>query len=162
MTDDPVHQPRFPLRINVGFLLHAPIGTYRDIHFEFPVLTLEDDLEVKELSGMVRISRTPQGMLMQGEFRAETGAECVRCLNNFMQPLATSFNELYAFDLRSVSDSGLLVPEDGNIDLAPLVREYLLIEVPISPICRPECKGLCPECGENLNQVTCDHVTLSK
>jgi uncharacterized protein len=153
---------RYPLRINVGFLLHSPIGTSRDIYFDFPTLQLTSDLEITECTGMVRIDRITQGFLLQGEFRGKKGEQCVRCLGNFLQSLETSFNELYGFDQRSVSDSGLIVPEDGNVDLAPLVREYLLIEVPINPICRPDCKGLCPICGEDLNEITCEHVARSE
>ena len=151
-------QTRYPLRINVGFLLHSPIGTSRDIHFDFPTLQLTSDLEINEMKGMVRIDRTTQGLLLQGEFRGKKGEQCVRCLSDFKQSLETSFNELYAFDQQSVSDSGLVVPEDGNLDLAALVRDYLLIEVPINPICRLDCKGLCPICGEDLNELTCEHV----
>ena len=44
-----------------------------------------------------------------------------------------------------------------HIDLAPLIREYALLDVPIKPICKPACKGLCPVCGEDLNQVDCGH-----
>ena len=66
---------------------------------------------------------------------------------------------MYAFSTRSTSDSNLLVPEDGNIDLEWLVREYLLVEVPISPLCKPDCKGLCSVCGENLNLNVCEHVS---
>ena len=154
-------QPRYPLRFNVGFLLNKPIGTYRDIHFEYPEINLSEDLVIQEFTGAARVSRTPQGLLVQGEFSGKTGEECVRCLENFLQPLTTSFSELYAFNYRSVSESGLILPEDANIDLGPLVREYLLIELPISPICRPDCKGLCPVCGEDLNQVTCEHVAHS-
>ncbi|NCP16799.1 DUF177 domain-containing protein, partial [bacterium] len=58
---------------------------------------------------------------------------------------------------RSVTDSGLILPEDGYIDLEPLMREYALLEVPISPVCKPDCKGLCPVCGEDLNLVNCGH-----
>ena len=158
----PVPQPRYPLRINVGFLLHSPIGTSRDIHFDFPSIQVTEDLEIKELKGIVRLTRTTQGLLLQGEFRGTKGEDCVRCLSEFQQYLETSFDELYAFNSRSESDSGLTVPEDGNIDLAPLIREYLLIEVPISPICRPDCKGLCPVCGENLNETICEHVAQSE
>jgi len=153
-----VKQPRFPLRINVGFLVHQPIGTYRDIHFEYPQLQIPPDFSIEQFFGVVRISRTPQGLIFQGEFRGNHQEECVRCLAEFTQPLQTSFSELFAFTERSVSDSELLVPEDGNVDLDPLVREYLLLEVPIRPLCKPDCKGLCVECGEDLNVRACEHV----
>jgi uncharacterized protein len=64
---------------------------------------------------------------------------------------------LYAFTPRSATDSDLIVPEDGHIDLAPLVREYMLLDIPMKPLCRPDCKGLCPVCGQNLNDSTCQH-----
>lgn len=51
----------------------------------------------------------------------------------------------------------MVIPEDGNVDFAPLVREYLLLEVPIKLLCRENCRGLCPECGENLNVSLCEH-----
>lgn len=152
-----MNQPRYPLRFNVGFLLNQPIGTSRDIHFEYPEVTLEPDLKMTEFSGVARIGRTPQGILVQGKFQGNAPAECVRCLSGFEQPLHAAFDELYAFDKRSVTESGLILPEDANIDLEPLVRDYLLIEVPISPICKPDCKGLCPICGQNLNEEPADH-----
>lgn len=152
---------RYPLRINVGFLIHSPIGTNRDMHFELPRLKIPPDFDAAGFSGTVRINRTPQGLLFQGEFQGITELECVRCLEGFSQHLHTTFDELYAFDERSISDSGLLVPEDGVIDLAPLVREYLMLEVPISPLCKLDCRGLCATCGENLNLRQCEHIAES-
>lgn len=152
-----MNQPRYPLRINVGFLLHQPIGTNRDIRFDYPELSIPPDFSVTEFSGLVRISRTPQGLLFQGEFRADHTLECVRCLAQFSQPLLASFSELFAFSEKTTTESGLLVPEDGNVDLDPLVRDYLLLEIPISPLCKPDCKGLCAVCGEDLNTRLCEH-----
>jgi len=106
---------------------------------------------------MIRISRTPVGLLIDADFTAYIPSECVRCLNNYVQPLHTSFQELYAFRNSPVSDSGLIVPDDGNIDFTPLVREYLTVEIPIKPICRPTCAGLCTECGADLNSEPCEH-----
>lgn len=149
--------PRNPLRFNVGFLLNQSIGYSRDIHFAFPEVLLRPDFKLSDFSGVVRASRTPQGILIQGEFKGQAPAECVRCLTNIQQTLQTTFDELYAFDERSVTDSGLILPEDGNIDLEPIVREYLLIEMPINPICKKDCRGLCPVCGQNLNEVPHQH-----
>jgi uncharacterized protein len=91
------------------------------------------------------------------DFKALIDLECVRCLNSFQQTLNINFTELYAFSQRYVTDSGLIMPETGIIDLAPVLREYILLEIPISPLCRPDCKGLCPLCGNDLNESTCYH-----
>ena len=152
-----MNQPRNPLRFNVGFLLNQPVGTYRDVHFEYPEVTLKPDLTLTDFSGVARVGRTPQGILVHGTFQGQAPAECVRCLNEFNQPLQATFDELYAFDKRSTTESGLILPEDAYIDLEPLVREYLLIEMPISPVCKPDCKGLCPICGQNLNEESTEH-----
>lgn len=148
---------RQPLRFNVGFLINQPIGSSRDIHFEIPQLHLQPDLDLKDLKGLARITRTPQGLFVQGEFNSSIETECVRCLAEFLQPLVINFSELYAFKFKSVTESNLILPEDGNIDLGPLVREYLLLEVPISPLCKPDCQGLCTVCGANLNEGPCEH-----
>lgn len=97
---------------------------------------------------------------MEAGFRAEMKNECVRCLAEFSQPVQTEFSEMYAFNKRAVTDSGLILPDDGNIELGPLIREYMLLEIPIQTLCRPDCKGLCMECGEDLNLTTCEHERL--
>jgi len=85
-------------------------------------------------------------------------SECGRCLTDFLQPLEIDFTELYAFSQNSVTDSNLRLPENGQINLAPLVREYMILEIPITTLCRVDCKGLCPVCGDNLNETDCNHA----
>lgn len=149
--------PRLPLELNVGFLINAVVGTSRDFPFDFEKIKLGDDLSVTDFTGTATFSRTQQGLILQGTFTARMELECVRCLEMYTQPVSWSLTELYAFEARSVSESNLLVPEDGRIDLAPLLREYAILEIPIQPLCKPGCKGLCPVCGENLNQNDCGH-----
>lgn len=149
------------LRINIGFILNQVVGYYRDFHFNFPEILLSPDLELLDFKGMARINRTPQGLLVNGDITTFSTLECVRCLEPVKQSLHTTFDELYAFSKRTTTDSGLIVPEDGYIDLQPLVRDYLLIEIPISPLCKPDCLGLCPICGTNRNRDTCPHQSLS-
>jgi uncharacterized protein len=152
-----VNIPRYPLRLNVGFLINSSIGTSRDFNFDFETMKLGDDLTVSNFVGMARFDRTPQGLLLQGKFRAEADLECVRCLETFSMPIKWTSTDLYAFDKRSISESNLLVPDDGQINLESLLREYVLLEFPINPVCKPDCKGLCPVCGENLNETDCGH-----
>lgn len=145
------------LRLNIGFLIGQPIGTSRDFNFEFPSLQLGDDLILNNFIGTADFSRTPQGLFLQAEFQGSLELECVRCLESADHQLKTDFSELYAFDARSMSESGLLVPESGYIDLEPIFREYAILEIPINPICAANCKGLCRECGQNLNEKDCGH-----
>jgi len=148
--------PRKPFRINVGFIIHEETGYAHEIPFEFDKIKL-DDLELQNLTGLVTIGRTPQGLVVQGKFSAETKLECVRCLKEFKYPLQWEITELYAFNKKSLSESELLVPDDAHIDLAPLIREYALLEIPIKPLHDLECKGLCIECGQDLNLKDCGH-----
>ncbi|MBA4379736.1 MAG: hypothetical protein C0393_03475 [Anaerolinea sp.] len=149
--------PRRPLRLNIGFLINQPVGSSRDFNFDCPKMQLGEDLILAEFKGAARLSRTPQGLLLQADFEGQTSLDCVRCLGTFDQALVWTATELYAFDKRSVTDSGLILPEDGHIDLELLMREYALLEIPISPVCKPDCKGLCPLCGEDCNRVDCGH-----
>ena len=148
--------PRKPFRINVGFIIHEEVGYSHEIPFEMEHAKLED-FELRNLVGKVDIGRTPQGLVVQGTFEGDTQLECVRCLREFTYPLDWQFTELYAFNKKSVSETGLLLPEDAHIDLAPLLREYAILEIPINPLHDPNCKGLCPVCGQDLNVRDCGH-----
>jgi uncharacterized protein len=150
--------PHSPFRLNVGFIVHQTVGFSRDFIFEVPEVRFPD-LVLAGLIGTVRVTRTPQGLLVQVKMHAAMQSECVRCLNHYEQSLDIDFTELYAFSKRSVTDADLLLPEDGYIDFEPLIREYMLLEVPIGPLCMIDCQGLCAICGENLNDHPHDHDT---
>jgi len=152
-----VSDPHSPLRLNVGFVVAQSAGFSRDIPFDLPQINVPPDLHLNNLVGEIRVTRTPQGILLQADLQTQTGLECVRCLTDFQQGLNINFTELYAFSQRYVTDSGLLMPETGIIDLNPVLREYTVLEIPISPLCKPDCKGLCPICGNNLNESSCNH-----
>ena len=149
--------PRRPFRLNVGFIVHQEVGYKHEFSFDYEQIQISDDLDLRHFEGVVSIGRTPQGLIVQGDFSAETTLECVRCLNEIDRSLNWKLTELYAFNKKSVSESDLILPEDAHIDLQPLIREYALLEVPINPICQPNCKGLCAVCGEDLNQTDCGH-----
>lgn len=148
-----------PLRFNVGHIIHESPGYTKSISFEFPFYELGDDLTVKDFKGTVHFSRTQKGILLQAQLEATTATFCSRCLDATLTQTESEFTELYAFDHRSETESGLIVPEDGYIDISELSREYLLLDAPTTPLCKPDCAGLCPICGENLNHGTCDCKT---
>ena len=149
--------PLSPLRLNVGFIVAQSAGYNREFVIDVPRVQLPPDLTLTGLTGSALITRTNQGILLQVNLRAALELECVRCLNPVRQSLHTHFTELYAFSRRYMTDAGLLMPETGIIDLTPVLREYMLLEIPFSPLCRPDCKGLCPICGNNQNDAICQH-----
>lgn len=146
-----------PFRLNVGFIVSKDAGYSRDFEFDEPEVHIQPDMDLLDVKGRVRVSRTAKGLLVRTNLEAKMTVECGRCLTHFEQPLKVDFTELYAFSPKTATDTGLLLPESGRIDLAPLVREEMFLAVPISPFCSPECKGLCPICGENLNETVCNH-----
>ena len=149
--------PRKPFRLNVGFIVHEEIGYSHSFPFEYDKAIFGDDLTLENFSAMIIIDRTQQGLVVQGDFSGDTALECVRCLKTYTQHLQGDWTELYAFNEKSMSESGLLMPDDGHIDFAPVLREYALLEVPIKALCKPDCKGLCAECGQDLNIKDCGH-----
>jgi uncharacterized protein len=145
------------LRLNVGFIIHQTVGYSRDFSIDYPSIHFAPDLDLKHFSGSIRVSRTAHGLLLQADMEAQISTDCVRCLDDFSQPLEIHFTELFAFSKNSVTDSELIVPEDGVLDLEPLIREEMLVAIPMNPLCKPDCEGLCPICGANRNINSCDH-----
>jgi uncharacterized protein len=145
------------LELNIGFITQQGIGYSRDFFFDYPNLFLQPDLELSEFKGKIEVSRTSEGLLFQGKFQALVDATCGRCLNDFAHQLNTNFADLYTFQSHVQEDTDLIYPEDGQVDLGPVVREYLLLEYPINPVCSADCQGLCPICGNDLSQGICEH-----
>ncbi len=148
---------RKPLRINIGFLINQPAGYLKEIPFEFDQLPIDENQMFIDPKGVVKLARTQNGLRSLIDFTAQLKVECGRCLEPFMLPLTTHFEEIFTFHNRPLSEDEQVIPEDGNIDLELLVRDYLLLEVPINPVCSPDCRGLCSICGENLNHIDCGH-----
>ena len=103
------------------------------------------------------MTRTAQGVYAHGSFTAETGVECVRCLTHYTHPLHAQLDEMFSFPSQGEADPTLIIPEDAFLEFAPLLREYLLLDLPIRPLCRLDCRGICPICGSNRNHNKCHH-----
>jgi len=153
-----VNSSRRPFRINIGFLINQPAGFLRDVPFEFDQLVMADETEFSDLRGIIQLARTQNGFRSLVDFTATQVVECGRCLEPFNLRLHTEFEEIFTFHNRPLSEDEQVIPEDGFIDFEPLIRDYLLLEMPINPVCQPDCRGLCSVCGQNLNEKECDHV----
>lgn len=147
-----------PLRLNVGYMYNKSIGSVREVPLDVDQFVIED-LSIKDLRSVIRMSRTREGLLFQVRAEAEVITSCVRCLNDFYLLVATEFEELYQFQSRYREETDLILPNDGYLDLSSIYREYLILSIPIKGICRTDCAGLCAICGTNLNETLCEHQT---
>jgi uncharacterized protein len=148
---------RHPLRLNVGFLLHQNVGFSREFDFDHPHVQIAEDLDVNDLTGELRLTRTAQGLYVSGRLLATLHLSCSRCLAEYRQSLTFEVNDLFVYPPQHATDPLLAIPETAILDLNPYAREGILLDIPIQPICRVDCRGLCPECGNNLNESVCDH-----
>ena len=142
-------------------MLHQTVGHNRTFEFDYPSVQVSDDLDVSDLQGQLRLTRTAQGLYATGAMQAAAGTECVRCLTPFEQRLAITFDDLFVYPSSRATEPLLAIPETGLLDLSPLTREYMLLSLPLQPLCRPDCKGLCPECGVNWNDTACEHQSAA-
>jgi uncharacterized protein len=149
-----------PLRLDVSFLIKGSPGTYKEFEFNFPQLHFSPDFTVVNIQGTITVSVTEDGVVAEGKLLGLTQLSCSRCLEDYWQPLTINFTEI--FSAHPVHDEGngqeeLYLPADGSIDLTDILRDYALLDIPIRHLCKEDCRGLCPVCGQNLNLKDCGH-----
>jgi uncharacterized protein len=145
------------MRFNVSHLVKAPIGVRDVVHLDVSKATLGDDLLVHQLRGDISLTRTSGGLLAEGQLDVFLDGECVRCLASFPLPLTVQPDDLsFALPQASSEDGEYRISEHGWVDMTLALREQILLNIPFSPLCRPDCKGLCGQCGQDLNIETCD------
>ena len=151
-----------PLTWNVAALLAEPPGDTRDYDIAGVTIPLADELRLADpIEGHVRLARTNRGLLVAGDLTTSIEAQCSRCLRDIEVPIEVRIDEeaLPSIDV----ESGMPVSIDADpdvvrlndhheLELEPLVADAISLAEPIAPLCRPDCKGLCPVCGQSLEE----------
>ncbi|MGH8793816.1 MAG: YceD family protein [Stackebrandtia sp.] len=113
------------------------------------------------VSVRVTLTSVSEGILASGTASAETHGECARCLTEIDDTLRVEVSELYAFEdstTAETTDEDEVMRLQGDLlDLEPAVRDALVFGMPNSPLCRPDCPGLCSGCGEPWDQLPEGH-----
>jgi uncharacterized protein len=113
------------------------------------------------VTGSITLVNAAASISARGALHARVICECSRCLAPHGIDLDLEVNELCAFE--QIEDTSITIDEeqripilDGDVvDLTELVRQVLAVSVPPRSLCTPDCKGLCPQCGRNLNAGSC-------
>jgi uncharacterized protein len=96
---------------------------------------------------------------VQGTLLSAVEGECRRCLTSIEVRIDLTIEELFALHTHKHSKSEFIIGDDAVLDLTPLIREEIIINTPLAPLCKPDCAGLCPQCGQNLNLARCNCET---
>ena len=140
------------LRIQVGYLLSEGPGNVKVIPISFSQrVQVDDDLYLDSLNGELVLTRTKEGILVQGTLQVAHDRDCDRCLAPFTHRFGLDIAELFAVH-SDASKSVFYIDSNGEIDLAPLLREEVLIEESYRAVCRENCRGLSATSGEYLNE----------
>ncbi len=148
------------LKIPLAGFLAEGAGSILRFDLEPTTVALDDDLVLAEtISGRFELSRTNRGVYVHGDLRTALSMECARCVGPANVPLAATIREdvLPVIDMATGASLNPALEPDvtrltdhHELDLEPLLREAVALSAPIAPLCRPDCPGLCPECGARL------------
>lgn len=140
---------------NVSQLLREPVGSTRSAAV---------DPEPPLHHGHAKLVRVPGGVLLRLEGEVFIDAVCSRCLTPFSYPEAITFEEIFAQQVDPVTGVHMEVEDDEafridlnhTIDITEAVRQYTEMAAEMQPLCRPDCPGFCPECGQDLSMNRCE------
>ena len=109
----------------------------------------------------LRLESVAEGVLVSGTASGRAVGECGRCLGEAVVDVTAEIRELYAYPesttAATTDDDEIPRLVDDLIDLEPLVRDEVVLALPLVPLCRPDCAGLCATCGERLDDLEPGH-----
>jgi uncharacterized protein len=160
---------------NVAQLLKEPVGATRTGEVDVDVRDLVPDAGIIEdasepkasLTGPVRLMHVINGVLVQGDLTADVILPCVRCLEPVPVTLDVPVEETFEPTVDVLTgqsvrpeeeDRALWIDEHHILSLDEVLRQDLLVAIPVHVVCSSDCRGLCPTCGKNLNEGDCDCV----
>jgi uncharacterized protein len=155
-----------PILYNVAQLLREGMGATRERAIDGDLFKIdENNPGPVHVRGKALLVRTPRGVLVTGHAEAPLVLNCRRCLEPVCTGVCIDFEEEYIATIDVETGLGLPLTEDDDrasliddqhiLDLTEMLRQYITIESTRSGLCRPDCKGLCPSCGSNLNLGPC-------
>ena len=154
------------MELNVSQLLMEPSGSSREYRID-EWRELAEGFGASRVRGVVSLLRTNKSVWASAALRSDLAAECARCLTPCVHPMRLQVEAEYIPALNPLTgartpppaedDGGdtFRIDETHTLDLTRAVREYALMAEPMKPLCRPDCSGLCADCGANLNLSDC-------
>ena len=147
-----------PLSVDVSELLRAPGSSMRvrsTSRSEGLGVALARVEEGSEVAVDLELEALVDGIHVTGALTGSVAARCARCLTDITLPLHAQVSEVATYPGRERDDAYPIV--DEQLDVDQIVRDVVVGDLPFSPLCRPDCAGLCLRCGADRNEVDCGH-----
>ncbi|WIM95489.1 DUF177 domain-containing protein [Actinoplanes oblitus] len=157
--------PRQPLVVDTTKLPRQP-GATRALKRVAPApadlgLELISVPEGSDLELDLSLTSVSEGVYVSGTVRGSLKGECGRCLNEIDESFEVSLGEMFAYEdstTEETTDEDEVGRMQGDlIDLEPVVRDAVVLTLPTNPLCRPDCPGLCPDCGVHFDDLPAEH-----
>ena len=133
-------------------------GASKDIDFSFePDYSLADDFRLLTPVSFKGFIKNSAGVVsLSGKAQFSASAICCRCAEEFRQDFSVSIDHLLTDKLNNEDNGDYILVENSELDLSALICEDIIFSLPTKLLCREDCKGLCSQCGKNLNEGACD------
>jgi uncharacterized protein len=156
------------VKFDVAQLLNSPHGNTAEYQIEENANAIARGiLLTTPLIGNATFVPTADGVLVLGHLKTWADLSCPRCLDTYVTGIDPHIEEEYhpaagssvgeTIERQLDENKGILIDKSYTMDLQEVVRQHLLLAVPMRPVCRLDCTGLCPCCGRNLNQEACEY-----
>lgn len=164
---DKLTEKKQVLQFNIAQLLKEYAGAARSYVVEnAAVPDLDEDIVLlAPIAGQIRLARAGNDILASVALSTEVEMPCSRCLAPVPAPVTIDFEETFyptrdivsgaKLELAPDADPATLISETNILDLTEVVRQELYLSQPTHVLCREDCQGLCPQCGQNKNESTC-------
>jgi len=150
---------------NVAQLLQAPVGESRSYRLNENEPTLAEELGLlSPIIGSLKLTRTTHGILAEAHYSVQVEQECGRCLDPARSTIESDLREEFLPSLNIVTGLPEIIPADPDeprvgpnhvLDLTESIRQDIVVQQPLQPLCRPDCPGLCVDCGSELATGAC-------
>lgn len=124
--------------INVAQLLREPVGS----SCRYNAAEIIAEQAGSSITGRVVLIHTSDGILVQAQLNTEVELTCSRCLDTFLCPVSFTIDEEYLPSSLSDPSASVAIDDDDVLDLGEVIRQYTLLNLPMKPLCRPDCAGM--------------------
>tara|TARA_B100000470_G_C19499888_1_gene262598 strand:- start:34 stop:567 length:534 start_codon:yes stop_codon:yes gene_type:complete len=152
------------MNYNVAQFLQEPTGSVRHYRVQEEIVFL-GDVNAKCLEGWLKFTRTDSGIWIKGPLAMDVSTQCSRCLEEFDVQLKTEITEEFYPTVVPktgsvvadpvIDEEAFLINLANELDTREAVRQHVVSILPMKPLCKRDCAGICPHCGVNSNEVQC-------